>query len=138
MTLVLAAALAGVFGLGPLSRATAGARGGPPWVDYERFARFRTPTTLSVHLGAAALRGTSVSVLLRGPLVERLPMQRISPQPVASSPVPDGQLYTFPITRPSDSVTVCFVLEPGRAGNSHGSVAAPGGATLSLSQFVYP
>ncbi|HEY0778088.1 MAG TPA: hypothetical protein VGD56_08990, partial [Gemmatirosa sp.] len=54
MTLVLIGALAGAFGRGWLSEATAGQRGGALSVDYERFARFRTPTVLDVHLGPAA------------------------------------------------------------------------------------
>jgi hypothetical protein len=138
MTLVLIAALAGAFGRGTLARASAGARGGPLWVEYERLARFRTPTTLQVHLGGAALRGPTTSIVLRGDAVGRLPVQRVVPQPVTSVPVSDGTLYTFQLAAPTDSATVRFVLEPGRAGRSRATVAATGAPAVALSQFVYP
>lgn len=138
MALVLLVALAGSFGRGPLARASAGTRGGPLWVEYERFARFRTPTTLQVHLGADALRGATATVLLRGPVVADLPVQRVTPPPIATAAVPDGHLYTFQLAGRPESVTVRFVLEPARPGRSRGTVTTDGASAAALSQFVYP
>jgi hypothetical protein len=51
MALVVLAGLLGLFGPGPLSSATAGKEEGPLLVEgYERFVRFRIPTTLQVRL----------------------------------------------------------------------------------------
>ena len=51
MALVVLVGLVGLFGTGPLSRATAGEEEAPLFVEeYERFARFMLPTTLRVRL----------------------------------------------------------------------------------------
>jgi hypothetical protein len=138
ITLLLLAGAAGLFGRGPLSTTAAGERGGPLWAEYERFARFRTPTMLTVHLGPQLLHGGRVAMRITGPINERLPISRIVPQPVAASPIADGQLLTFPIASPADSVSIHLALEPGRVGPSHGTVSVEGAAPLPVSQFVYP
>src|SRR5688572_20481984 len=49
MFLFIAAAVAGAFGAGPVSNATAGEQGSAVWVDYERFGRRGGPLTLRIH-----------------------------------------------------------------------------------------
>lgn len=137
-TLVLVVAATGLLGRGPLSRATAGTRGGPLWVEYERRARFRTPNMLTIHLGPAALRGPEASVRLTDPRRGQLPVSRVMPAPASEALVPNGRLYTFRIASPGDSASIRFVLEPDRVGRSRITASVDGLAPLSLSQFVYP
>jgi hypothetical protein len=56
MALAVLAALAGLLGPGPLSRASAGATGDPLRLEYERFLRFQTPTSPSIELSPTAAR----------------------------------------------------------------------------------
>lgn len=137
-TLVLVAAAAGLFGRGPLSRATAGTRGGPFWVEYERRARFRTPTMLTIHLGATAAQGAEASVRLTDPIRGRLPVSRVMPQPAVEALVPNGRLYTFRIASPGDSASIEFELQPDRVGRSRITAGVDGVAPVSVTQFVYP
>jgi hypothetical protein len=138
MTVLLLAGLAGVFGRGPLSRAKAGNPSMPLSADYERFARFRTPTLITVHLGPQITRGRRVALRLTGPINDRIPVSRIIPQPRSASPIADGQQFTFDVPTPGDSASVRMILEPGKVGMSHASIGVEGAPTLGLSQFVYP
>jgi hypothetical protein len=111
-SLVLLAGLAGLLGRGPLSRATAGARGGPLWVEYEQRARLRTPTTLTVHLGGAVLQRPEASVQLTDPVHGRVPVSRVTPQPSGEALLSGGRQYTFRVAAPGDSASIDLVLEP--------------------------
>jgi hypothetical protein len=137
-TLVLVAAATGLFGRGPLARAHAGARGGPAWVEYERFARFHTPAAMAVHLGPDMTSRGQARVTITGNMVERLPVERVVPQPVAVAAEGDGATYTFDVSAAADSATLRFVLEPGRPGSARATVAVAGAPPLTFTQFVYP
>jgi hypothetical protein len=52
MALLIAGALLGFFGTGPLSRTTAGDEAGPLWLEYERFARLLAAGALESARGA--------------------------------------------------------------------------------------
>src|SRR4051794_40698086 len=62
--LLLLAALVGLLGRGPLSNTTAGDPGGPLRVEYQRFLRHRSTSTLRVHLGPNAARGNEAHLWL--------------------------------------------------------------------------
>lgn len=134
--LLILGGLAGVFGRGPLSRASVGSEGIGPRVDYERFARFRTPTLMLVHAGGDA--DSTVRVRVTGSMTERLPVSRIVPQPAEQIPVSGGQEYIWHAAASPDTSSIRFVLEPGKVGRSEGSVQINGSAPMQLSQFVYP
>ena len=135
--LLILAGLAGVFGRGPLSRTSAGSSDAAPRVDYERFARFRTPTVLVVHAASSAGDST-LTVRITGAMTERIPVSRIVPQPAVQRPVPGGQQYVWRAGSATDTTSIRFVLEPGKVGRSEGSVQINDAAPLQLSQFVYP
>jgi hypothetical protein len=138
ITLLLIAAVAGFTGRGPVSQAIAGVPGSAVWAEYEKYARFRTPSMLAVHLGPDALHGAQAVVRLTGSIVDRVPISRISPQPQTVAPIPNGQQFTFPVAQPGDSATVRFVVEPAKPGLSQGTLATPGAPPITFSQFIYP
>src|SRR5438309_901174 len=72
MALFVAAGLAGVFGRGPLSKAKAGSQSRPVSVEYERFARYKTPSRLKVRLTPAAIRDNRATLVLSGDFVRTL------------------------------------------------------------------
>lgn len=126
LSLFVLAALAGAFGHGPLSSAEATA--GTVQVRYERFVRWETPTTLEVTAGAPG------SFVLGAAYLARVRVEEIHPEPKAQQPVPGGVRYTFD----GAPAVVRFTVEPQRMGRLHGRLVAPGGATTTLRQFVYP
>jgi hypothetical protein len=78
MGLLIAAAILGLFGTGPLSRMTAGDWAGPLWLEYERFARLLAPAVLRVHLGPAAARDRTVSLWIDRRYMENVELQQVT------------------------------------------------------------
>jgi hypothetical protein len=152
-TLVLLG-LTGLFGRGPLAKTSAGAEGALLRVDYERFARFRTPTMFVAHVGRAAMESGQVSIWLSSDLLDGMPVERTVPTAVTTAPVSDGVVYTFQVPPEADSATVMFAVQPGKAGRHGGRMALLAGPpppldgasgarsaappALELRQFIYP
>ena len=128
--------MSGVFGRGPLSKATAGEAGGPLRVEYERMARNHTPTVITAYL--RPMGAGEQTVWLSRDLLDGMPISRVVPQPASASATADGQLYAFRLPAGSDSAKVEFYVEPGRVGRRSGRVALAGTPPLTLKQFVFP
>ena len=138
MLLLVLAGLSGVFGRGPLSRATAEASDGSAKVEYERFARNHTPASLAVTLRGAALQPPRATVWLSRELTASMPVSRVEPQPVSAAPHADGTTWTFDVPAATDSATVRFVVEPASPWRKRGQLRAGTGAAVELPIFVYP
>lgn len=130
MALVLAAAAAGLFGGGPLSRAEAQA--GALRVEYPRFARREAVTTLKVHLPPA--REGEAHLWLERAYLEKLRIARIEPPPAR-------------VLAGAQRITYAFAAEGGAAVSIHlqfidsGALAGTlgsGAAALAVRHFVYP
>jgi hypothetical protein len=138
--LLLAGAMLGLFGSGPLSRATVDVPG-LMRVEYQRFARYETPETLTIHLLPAATGGSSVQVGLDRQYLDRSKVDSIVPPPQRVRAADDRLVYEFDVARPGGALTVALVLEPQRIGWARGRItlergSAPGQVTFG--QFVYP
>lgn len=105
MVLLVLAGLAGVFGRGPLSKATAQAQGegAPLRIQYERFPRFKTPTALEVYVDQPAIASCQARVRLSGQMMNALRIQRVIPEPISTEPLPDGAIFTFQMSPSSDA-----------------------------------
>jgi hypothetical protein len=68
ITLVILAALLGLFGSGWLSEASVGTPEGALRLEYSRFGRFLAPTTLRLHLGPDVIHEGRVSGIGRIPV----------------------------------------------------------------------
>lgn len=136
MALVVAAALAGMFGGGPLSRASLEDTQASWRLEYERFGRYESvqPLRLDVHPGNS--RQTSVW-LDRGYLAD-VRIDHIMPDPVREELSSDGILYVFewrPGERPG-RITLSVTFE--RIGLVKGRIGRTPSFTQAFSQFVYP
>src|SRR5688572_10875472 len=79
-TLILLAALFGVFGNGLASRAKAGSPGSAFWAEYERFARYQAENTLKLHLGASG--NTAIpAIWFAREFVDQIEVTQIYPEP---------------------------------------------------------
>jgi len=136
-TIILALDIAGVFGRGPLSKAHAKTSDGAIHMTYERFARFQTPSLISLHLSPAAVRNGHIQLWVSQSIIKPLGNQRIIPQPATSELAQDGVLYTWPSGVRPDSVD--FAIEPSTAGVEHFTVRLPElGDQLTERVIVYP
>jgi hypothetical protein len=64
--LIAMSALAGLFGNGPLSRATVGRTEKGFWIEYDRFVRYESPTMLRIH--AQGSGGSEIRLRLSRPV----------------------------------------------------------------------
>jgi hypothetical protein len=134
MIVIVGLAVAGVFGGGPLARATAGERDGTLWAEYERFARLNTTSDLRVHLTPS---GDSTQLWIGRAYQDRMRLEMIVPEPVSSRVTPDRIIHTFD-TQPGEPVTITLQMKTASPGTVQGRLGVVGGAELVLSNFVYP
>ena len=98
----------GVFGRGPLSKTGVGSDTGHLSIEYERFARYTTPSRLKVRVTPAAIRKGRARFVLSGDFVRTLKAGETAPKPVTTTPVGgDAVQLTF---EPSASEPVNTVL----------------------------
>ena len=83
-------------------------------VDYERVARFSTPSIMTIHFGPGAVQNGQIKVWVSDSAVKELGNQRIVPQPLSSIIGNGGILYTFASTPLPDSIA--FALQPATIG----------------------
>jgi hypothetical protein len=138
LSLVLAAALAGLIGSGPLSHAIAGEPGGVLWVEYERFARLSALQELRVHVRPGPSDDGLVVLWLRRDFVERHQVPRVTPPPVAVDARTDRFEYTFRAPDSHATIAVTFDLEAADWGVATAEIGIAGGPTVSFRQLVYP
>lgn len=124
------AAILGFFGNGWLSRASA--QGGGLRIEYERFARYQTPTKLRLLLSDA---GETTQVEFSRRYLDSVQVEQITPEPNAVESIGEWLIYRFSGPR-TDAVT--FHLTPDEFGNLSGSVKISGGNPVVFNQFVYP
>lgn len=138
ITLLILATLAGLFGSGPLSRTEAGRRGGPLFLEYQKFSRFTAPDELTVHLGPGAARGREARIWIGRPFLEEMEIESVVPEPERVEAGPDRYVFVFPLTRPGSAATFNFHLQAQTIGPLPGRIGLEGGPELSFQQFVYP
>jgi hypothetical protein len=142
--LVLLAALCGLLGDGPASRASVSA--GELRVEYERFTRRLATADLVVRVGDtsadAERRGHPErrGVWLDADYVEAVEVQRVTPTPGQVVSSGDRVVYLFVVeTGPeAKAPSVAFALRPRRAGMQHARVGLVDGPAVTLRQVVYP
>ncbi len=136
LLIFLVLSLLGLFGRGPLAKATAKAPDGSIEVKYERFERFSTPSVLTVNINTAFLQNGKAQLWVSEALVKPLGNQRVVPQPDKSEIGNGGILYTFPASPGPASVE--FQLQPSSLGKTELKIRVPGHPELSLNIYVMP
>jgi hypothetical protein len=135
MTLFMLAGLAGVFGRGVLSKATASA-GSALVVKYERLLHFRTPADIEITWTPP--RTGTVQLNMQGDCFKKARVQRVIPQPISSEPLYDGSVYSFPRTTLGSPMSIRISQEPGAVGPVTCELRAEGVPPVRLSQFILP
>jgi hypothetical protein len=132
---LILAALAGLFGEGPLARASAAA--GPLEVRYERFVRFDAPTELL--LQAQSGSEANVTVWFDRDYLQNVQVERIVPEPDLAYIDQNRIYYQFQTANPEETVQITFHLMAShfglmRAQIGQDTVELP----LEIQQVVYP
>jgi hypothetical protein len=135
MALLIAAALAGVFGSGPLSRARAEAGGVE--IEYDRFARRTKQSELRIR--AVPRPGTEpVRIAIDNAFMRDIKLESVAPAPERIES--GGERTTFVFRPPSDAgpLEAVLLFKPQRAGRLEGKLSVNGAAPLSWGMLVYP
>jgi hypothetical protein len=138
LTLFVAAAALGVFGGGPLSRATAASADGGLRLDYDRFVRSGAPARIFVHVAGrpAADPGGPLQLEFSRDFIDAIRLERVTPEPASILVGPDIVSLHLP-NAGNGHTTVVLDFEPLRAGRLTGRVAAGGGPAITFTQLVY-
>jgi hypothetical protein len=136
MAVVVAGGVAGLFGTGPLSQATATEPGGLR-VDYERFERVQAPTALRIHVHPRAVSGGRAEIWIDRDYLLESEVVSVDPPPAAVAVTADRVVYAFDVPEPTRPAVVVVRLRLQRAGLRTRRVGAATGA-VSFRQLAYP
>lgn len=137
MGLLIAAALLGLLGPGPLSKKTVGNKGDLLSLEYQRFGRFQSPEQLKIYLGPEAVRDGQAQVWLNRGYLKNVQVERIVPEPQQVEAGPDRLTYVFKMSPSNQPTEITFYLQPDHIGPKSGQIGLVD-ARLSFSQFTYP
>jgi hypothetical protein len=132
---IVVAGLAGLLGGGPLSRGTV--ESGGLAVEYPRIGRAHAPAELTVRIQPSLVRGGEVRVQVDSRWIEGVEIERIVPEPERSEAGSEATGFTFRVQE-GVPARVRFSVKQLRPGRQAGKFAVPGGAAVTLSQWIYP
>lgn len=138
MTAAIGAALVGLLGEGPLSDRVAGEKGGPLWVEYQRFGRWQAPEEMRVHLGRHQATDGQVRLWLSRDLIEKLEVEQVTPPPDVVELHDDHVTYVFQAPGHGEGAEITFNIKPQHWGPRVGRIGLTGGPSLTLTELVYP
>jgi hypothetical protein len=132
LALVPVAAIAGLFGDGLFSEATAGSERAGGTVTYERFGRRTADTELEVEF---ARPSRTADVAISRAFFDRYDTSEVRPQPLRVRTLADAVVFTV-AAAPASRAT--FFLQPEAVGSSSGTLTVTGGTPVRIKQLVYP
>jgi len=133
----IVAALAGVFGRGPVAHGEARSADGKIVVEFERLARRRAPTALRLQ---AAPGETAPRVWIARGFLDRVEVKDIQPRPARVTGGQDRVVFEFAGDGSPSAVgaTLTFSLEPTKSGLARCEMGLVGGPAVDFKQFVFP
>lgn len=135
---IIVAALAGVFGPGPVSLSSITSEDGRLRVDYHRFARFGSRTRVNVEASGDLVDDGQLRLVVDEDWLSSVEVEHVTPMPSDVQPRGEDVLYTFAVAGRPDEVSVRFDLRPDAVGTVGGSVGTPDGISIEVGQFYYP
>ncbi|HEY8370256.1 MAG TPA: hypothetical protein VIM86_13175 [Thermodesulfobacteriota bacterium] len=138
MTLAVVAALAGLLGPGPASRATASTPDGAIAVEYDRFVRASAPAEIGVSVGRGAIQGGVVRLWVDRRYVAEVAFERIVPEPASVEVARDRLVYVFAAAAGATTGRIGFTARPRTFGRKTVRLGLDGGSEVVFGQFVYP
>jgi hypothetical protein len=136
--MLILAALAGLFGSGPLSRTESGAPESGLQVEYDRFARLHAPTTVVIRADRRPARGDDLAIVLSGAMHREFELSSTMPPSDGASVAPDSAILTFRTDRQSGELTIVLHVKPQQVGMAASRIGIAGGPTHTIRQWIYP
>jgi hypothetical protein len=134
--LLLAGALAGLAGGGPLSRTMVQDAAGVLRLRFDRFARSTAPQTLELKI-CSEEAGHAFELSMDAEFLRRVQIESITPQPIEQSGFADGIRLSINVNPPGHCALILIRYRPIAAGWLHGRLRVEQ-SNVSFDQFVYP
>ena len=138
MALLVLSALLGLFGRGPFSHSLIRDPSTPLSVEYERFGRYQSPLTLSLHLDPGASEDGKVRVWFSRDFLRAVQIQSLTPKPVGAELSPSGTIYIFGLAQPNQGGDVTVHFEAQAIGTLSGKVGLTEARSIAFTQWIYP
>ena len=130
--LVVLAALLGLTGMGgPVSHAEAGERGGPLFVEYERFVRRGAKARMTLHFRSDP--PGFIQFWVSAPYLDDVIVDSVAPIP--QTVTVEGSRHVYTIRAASADVAVTVEMEHQTFGRLTGEVGIVGGASVAIRQL---
>jgi hypothetical protein len=137
MAMLVAAAMLGVFSVGPLSAARTADAAGTLEAEYSRFMRLNAPATLKLHVRPGTELQNGFALQLDESFVDDFSIVSVLPSPVRSVAAGKELRMEFASMDGGEAV-VSFEIRPLRFGSASPQIALPRGPALRLPVFIYP
>ena len=137
LALFIIAGFLGLFGSGPLSRATMRSADGAVLVEYERFARAHSTTEVRLRVSTADALGGVLDLWIDQAFARTIELEQIIPEPKQSTADELRLEFEIPASR---GVVVPIVLRyrPRKLGVPTASLGIATRPTIRFRQFVFP
>lgn len=137
MALLILLGLLGLFGDGPISRATQTSPGGLK-VTYERFERQTSPSNMQLEFPQEAVQNGQLRWWINRDYVERVQIDGIIPNPEQVETTADRIIYTVNAQDATGPIRIKLNISAEESGNLAGEVGWLDGDSLQFSQFIFP
>ena len=134
--LILALGLAGAFGGGPLSHATA-SQGGSS-LEYERIAYSDTPQTYHLRLTREQAPSGTARIWFDRETLRRMKLEGIVPEPGETALAADRTIFEFDVAAEQGQFEILFELSTDQAGVHTARVGIESGPTFEFKQLFLP
>lgn len=134
---VVALALVGLLGPGPLSSTKVLSPDGVISAEYQKYTRKEARREILLRLSGAAVRDGALRLSISHNFSETVSIESIHPEPRETVSGEDHLTYVFPVAGAS-GVEVKLRFEPDRLGPHEYVIAAGNGSQIRLSTFVLP
>lgn len=137
MAILLVAAMLGLFGDGPLSRARAGSDRAFG-IEYHRLVRSSAPSLYRVHVQPSMVRDGTLRLRIDRTLVDRMELESIVPAPEQETLGPGYTEFTFLLAPGARPAVIDLRYRPATFGVVRGRISIAGEHALAIEQFAYP
>lgn len=138
-TLILLAALLGLFGRGVFNTTSVTSSDARLTVEYSRFWRLQSPMTLRVAAGEDAVADGNLRLWLDRGYVDANTIASIVPEPDGVTAGADRLIFTFSVDAGAGRPSVTFEIEPQKAGFRAGRAGLAGSTDeVAFRQLIFP
>ena len=137
MVLIVIAALFGLIGRGFLSHTIAGNRSDIIWIEFERFLRNKTISTIHVTINDSG-NNNKIELTINREYAKSIRIEQVVPEPEAVEGSVDYILYRFKMPEEKNQHLITFYIKPEKFGNHTAVFKLKDNLSIDFTQFIYP